>query len=319
MDSSTAQKSDLHAVRSICARHQIEVKTVTSITGSFDKRIYFINNELLLRVSAASMDAEQAKFRRVMSLNFVPRIQHVGLLDRETSPLYYTLLTLLPGDDFVNLYAETSVPQQRQLGREIALFLDNLHVLTGTAYDIGLYVPAIPDFCGSWRAGHEQYWALLKTEAEGLRLKPESLRIFERAFRFLEESADALDFQAGPKLLHNDLHPKNILLDDGRFSGVIDWECSQYGEGDFELCHLIHWCLYPPRPDINFGPFLDAMFEATPRCAQVPSLARRLTIYQIEHEIQQIIWHGRAAEAERTPRILQWMDGGIKDLLAQIS
>ena len=36
MDSSTAQKSDLDAVRAICARYQIEVKKLTSIIGSFD-------------------------------------------------------------------------------------------------------------------------------------------------------------------------------------------------------------------------------------------------------------------------------------------
>ena len=312
------QKSDLETVGSICARHQIEVKALASVVGSFDKRIYFINDQLLLRVSATSMDGEQAKFRRIASLDLVPRILHVGVLERETSPLHYTLLTLLPGDDFVNVYAETSVKQQRQLGREIALFLDNLHALTGTAYDIGLYVPAIPNFPGSWRAGHEQYWALLKAEAEGLRLEPESFRIFERAFRFLEESADVLDFQAGPKLLHNDFHPKNILLDHGRFSGVIDWECSQVGEGDFDLCHLIHWCLYPPRPDIDFRPFLGALFEASPQCAQAPGLAKRLTLYQIEHEIQQIIWQGNAAEAERIPRILRWMEGGVEEVLRQI-
>ncbi len=217
-----APKSDLDAVISICARHQIEVKKLTSVVGSFDKRIYFINDELVLRVFDDSMEAEQAKFRRVSALDFVPRILHVGVFQRETGPLHYTLLTRLPGDDFVNSYAETAVAQQIQLGKEIALFLDNLHALTGTAYDIGLYVPAIPQFTGSWRAGHQQYWVRLKKEAKDLRLNPESFQILERAFRFLDESADALDHQTGPKLLHNDFHPKNIVLDRGRFSGVID-------------------------------------------------------------------------------------------------
>lgn len=318
MGNPNVKNSDLDAVRSICARHRIEVKMLSSVTGSFDKRIYFINDELLLRVSAASMEAEQARFKRVSDLDFVPKILHVGVLEREAGPLHYTLLTCLPGDDLVNIYAETTVAQQRQLGKEIALFLDDLHVLTGMAYDIGLYVPAIPDYCDSWRAGHQQYWALLKEEAEGLHLKPESFRILESAFRFLGKSADALDFQAGPKLLHNDLHPKNILLNRGHFSGVIDWECSQYGEGDFDLCHLIHWSLYPPRSDIDFRPFLGALFDASPCCAQAPDLATRLTLYQIEHEIQQIIWNGSAAEAERVPRLLRWMDGGVDDLLGEV-
>ena len=213
---------------------------------------------------------------------------------------------------------ETTEAQQRQLGEDIAVFLDTLHEFSGTAYDIGLYVPALPHFSGTWREGHQEYWELLKQESEKLHLKTESIQVFERAYRFLQASSAVLDFQTGPKLLHNDFHPRNILLHQGRFSGVIDWECSQYGEADFELCHLIHWCLYPPKPDIDLRMFLRALFEACPKCAQVPDLARRLTLYQIEHEIQQIIWQGSQAESLRVPRLVRWMDGGIDELFADL-
>jgi aminoglycoside phosphotransferase (APT) family kinase protein len=264
------------------------------------------------------MEGEQEKFRRVAALDAVPRIVHVGLLEREAGPVYYTLLTQLPGDDFVTAFSETTLAQQRQLGKDVAAFLDELHAFAGTGYDIGLYLPAIPNHTGTWRAGHQEYWELLKQGTAALPLKPESIRVFESAFRFLDASAEALDYQIGPRLLHNDFHPKNILLHLGRFSGVIDWECSQFGEADFELCHVIHWCLYPPGPDIDYRPFLGALFQSSPRCAQVPNLAERLTIYQVEHEIQQIIWHGSKTEAERVPRIVGWMDGGVENLLEQV-
>ena len=309
---------DSGLVGPICAKHGIKIEDLRTSTGSFAKKIFFINNELLLRVSEAPMEGEQAKFGRVAALDFVPRIVHVGLLEWEAGPVYYTLLTQLPGDDFVAVYAETTRAQQIQLGKDVAAFLDELHGYTGTAYDVGLYIPAIPGFTGTWRAGHRQYWEILKQGTESLPRKPESAGIFESAFRFLDASGKALDAQSGPRLLHNDLHPRNILVHRGRFSGVIDWECSQFGEADFELCHFIHWCLYPPRPDIDFRPFLGALFQSAPNCAQVPNLAERLTIYQVEHEIQQIIWHGGKAEAERVPRIARWMDGGVDDLLGQV-
>jgi aminoglycoside phosphotransferase (APT) family kinase protein len=302
-------------VSQICERHRIEIEDLESVTGSFDKKIFLINNSWLLRVSETTMEGEQERFRRVASLPFVPRIQQVGVLERKAGPLYYTLLTLLPGDDFVNVYSETTLAQQEQLGRDIAVFLDNLHRLTGTYYDIGLYVPAVPNFTGTWRAGHQKYWELLKQGIEASHLQPDSIRICESAFQFLDASIDALDFQTGPRLLHNDFHPKNILLHHGRFSGVIDWECSQFGEADFELCHFIHWCLYPPKPDIDFRPFLRALFQSSPKCTQVPDIARRLTIYQVEHEIQQIIWQGSKAEADRIPRIPRWMDGAVDELV----
>jgi len=310
---------DILGVRQICAERQIEIKDLTSVSGSFGKKIFFINQEFLLRMSEAPMTHEQEKFSRVATLDSVPKIIHTGTLTREAGPLYYTLLTLLPGDDFVNVYPETTEAQQKQLGKDVAHFLDHLQQLTGPHYDIGLYIPVLPGFSGSWREGHQKYWELLKQDSEKLPLKPESVRVFEKAYQFLQTSCGALDYQTGPRLLHNDFHPRNILLQQGIFSGVIDWECSQFGEADFELCHLIHWCLYPPESSIDFRPFLRALFEASPRCAQVPDLAQRLTIYQIEHDIQQIIWSGGQAESLRVPRLVRWLDGYVTDLFKEIA
>jgi aminoglycoside phosphotransferase (APT) family kinase protein len=303
-------------VHQICTEHRIEIKDLKSITGSFGKKIFFINQEFLLRVSETSMALEQEKFRRIATLNFVPKIIHIGTFKREAGPIYYTLLTLLPGDDFVNVYQETTEAQQKQLGEDIAGFIDNLHELNGTHYDIGLYVPALPDFFGSWRDGHQKYWELLMQESKKISLKADSIQVFERAYRFLHATSAVLDFHTGPKLLHNDFHPRNMLLYQGKFSGVIDWECSQFGEADFELCHFIHWCLYPPKPNIDFRTFLRAFFEASPKCTQVPNLAQRLTIYQIEHEMQQIIWNANEAESWRVPRLVHWMGGCVDDLFS---
>jgi aminoglycoside phosphotransferase (APT) family kinase protein len=305
-------------VNQICTQHQIEIKDLASTTGSFDKKIFFINQEFLLRVSETPMAREQEKFRRVAALNHVPKLLHVGVLERDAGPVYYTLLTLLPGDDFVTVYQKTTLAQQKQLGQDVAGFVDNLQEIGGTHYDIGLYIPVIPHFSGTWRTGHQRYWEILERESTELHMKIESARIFANAFQLLRASVAALDYQTRPKLLHNDLHPRNILLDQGKFSGVIDWECSQFGEADFELCHLIHWCAYPPNPSINYRPFLRALFQSAPKCTQVPNLVQRLTIYQIEHEIQQIIWQGSKAESWRIPRLEHWMAGGVDNLLKEI-
>jgi len=310
---------DLTDVHQICAGHQIEIKDLRSIAGSFGKKIFFINQEFLLRVSETSMTLEQEKFRRIAALNFAPKIIHTGTLQREAGPIYYTLLTLLPGNDFVNVYPETSRAGQKQLGEDIAGFLDNLHKINGTHYDIGLYVPALPHFSGTWREGHQKYWELLKQGSEKIPLRPDTIQVFERAYQFLQATSVVLDFQTGPKLLHNDFHPRNMLLYQGKFSGVIDWECSQFGEADFELCHLIHWCLYPPKSGIDFRTFLRAFFEASPTCTRVPNLAQRLTIYQMEHEIQQIIWNASEAESWRVPRLVRWMGGSVDDLFREIA
>ncbi len=209
----------LNDVNQICTECQIEIKDLKTITGSFGKKIYIINQALLLRVSETPMTLEQENFRRVATLNFVPKIIQIGTLQRETEPIYYTLLTLLPGDDLANVFFQTTRAQQKQLGVDIARFLDNLQECTGTHYGIGLYVPAIPNFSGTWLEGHQRYWELLKQETAKSPLKPGSINVLESAYRFLEASTAVLDFQSGPKLLHNDFHPKNILMHQGKFSG----------------------------------------------------------------------------------------------------
>lgn len=308
----------LPEIKQICARYQIEIKDLASNAGSFDKTIFFINQKYLLRVSETPMSREQEKFRQIAALNFVPKILGIGELENDTGSIFYTILSMLPGDDFVNVFPETALAQQTQLGQDVAEFLDSLQEITGTHYDIGLYIPIMPHFSGTWRDGHQKYWETLEQRSVELNLEPESIQVFANAFHFLRSAMIVLDFQAGPKLLHNDLHPKNIILHQGQFSGVIDWECSQFGEADFELCHLIHWCVYPPKPSIDYQPFLRALFHAAPKCTQVPNLAQRLTIYQIEHEIQQIIWQGSEAASWRVPRLMHWMAGGVDDLFREI-
>lgn len=39
---------------------------------------------------------------------------------------------------------------------------------------------------------------------------------------------------------HADLHPTNILIDRGRLSGIIDWECAGYFPEYWESTRAIH-------------------------------------------------------------------------------
>lgn len=305
-------------IERILSNHSIEIQHIDSVIGSFNKEIYFINQQYILRSSESDMDAEQERYKRVESLNFVPKIQYVGYLKRENKGLHYILLHMLPGDDFVKSFKELSKDQQIALGKNVSTFMDELHLIKGPSYDIGFYTKAIPNYTGSWKKGHQSYWEILKENIDTIHLHPKSNSLLEYAFTVLHSLANVLSFQSGPVLLHNDLHPKNIISDEGQFSGVIDWECSQFGESDFDLSHFIHWCLYPPEDNLDFEYFLGSLFQTSPICVQAPSLAMRLTIYQIEHEIQQLIWSGGKAEEMRVPRIEKWIDGDVEKLLMRI-
>lgn len=282
-------------------------RKIGSVTGSFDKTVYFIDDSYVLRPSRSSMADERDKYRRVENLPRVPGISFEGEYD--CGEVYqYTALSMLPGVDLLTAVSSMTKDEQRKTGKAVAQFLDILHEIRGTSYDIGHYIPVIGNFAGTWREGHKRYWNILEESLGGK---------MHEAFVFLRENSSALDYSAGPALLHNDFHPKNIIVDSGDLSGVIDWECSQYGEADFDLCHLIHWCLYPPVKGVDLRHFLGTVIESAPRCAMVPDLAKRLTIYQVEHELIQTMWKGEEGLSGREARLRHWMAGGVEKLFAE--
>lgn len=299
------------ALERILTRHGIANADVSLIKSADREHLFFINDEYVLRISEGNNDSHIEKLRRIEGLASVQRLVAYGAI--ESGTLYYYLLSAkLKGIDLIDAASSMSLAQMAELGGGIGGFLDALHVKAGSRYDIGHYIPIIPGHKDSWAQGHSKYWEYMQKSLGAIELRSEHKAIFNEAFAYLYASAGALDFQQGPALLHNDLHPKNIIVDHGVFSGVIDWECSQYGEPDFELCHFIHWCVYPPKPDINLKPFLSALMAKRPRCAQAPRLHERLTIYQIEHEIMQIIWSKGKAQDERAPKLVRWMNGQVR-------
>lgn len=119
-------------------------------------------------------------------------------------------------------------------------------------------------------------------------MNTKSEKTISTAFDYIYANINCLEYQTGAKLLHNDFHPKNIIVHEGRLAGVIDWEGSQFGEADFELAHPFHWCIYPSTPDNGFGLLSKSIVENLRIAFDVPNIEKRLTIYQLEHEFKSV-------------------------------
>ncbi len=59
--------------------------------------------------------------------------------------------------------------------------------------------------------------------------------VYEEAFARLRESAPAYE----PTFLHRDFHPGNVLWEDGRVSGVVDWVETSTGPADLDVAHCM--------------------------------------------------------------------------------
>lgn len=275
---------------------------------------YLIDDKYILRISKNEL-SEKVKLQAVQSLEFVPKIHSSGTFDVSGNNFYYLVIDYLRGDDLLSVLPILTPAQTHKIGDNIAIFLKELHMITGTSYDIGHYIPTIPNYEYSWQQGHLEYVESLNIGLSGLNPKVESKRIIQSAFEYIRTNIKCLEYQTGPRLLHNDLHPKNIIINNGELSGIIDWECSQFGEADFDIAHLIQWCIYPPKPEMRFDSLLKSLFESNAFTQNVPNIGKRLTIYQLEHELNQLIWNGMNQEEERMNRISGWLNNQVDHLL----
>lgn len=305
---------NLDDVTRILIEHKIASNNVVLFQSNNRIRDFIIDQKFILRLSKSKLN-EQLKLERVQSISYVPKIHASGETRISETKLHYMITDFVIGNELFSEIPKLTSIQQRTIGKEIAEFLNELHQITDTYYDIGHYIPTIPRFNSSWKEGHIAYLSALKRDLSEIEFKQPNQDVIQSAFHYIETNIDCLEYQTGPRLLHNDLHPKNIIVDSGKLTGIIDWECSQYGEADFELAHLFQWCIYPPHPEEEFNILLQSILENYRPIQSIPNLEKRLTIYQLEHELNQMIWSGMEQVTERSQRIEGWLNGKIEKVI----
>jgi len=278
---------------------------------------YLLDSKYILKISESELP-EQKKYIRINSLSFVSKIHSSETFTVSGNEYHYVIFDYIQGVELWNAAPSLTDKEQYNIGKEIAQFLNKLHSIADDFYDIGHYIPTIPKWEKTWKEGHCEYTAVLKNGLSKIDLKAGSQKMISKAFDFIYENIGSLEYQEGARLLHNDFHPKNILVHKGRLAGVVDWECSQFGEADFELSRLFDWCVYPDNyltQTNNLDVLLKSIIDNLRIASFIPDIDKRLTIYQLEHELNQLIWNGKKQEKERIIRINGWLDGKISIFL----
>lgn len=278
---------------------------------------YLLDDKYILRISESELP-EQKKNYRVNSLSFVSTIHSSGLFTVSDHEYYHLLFEYIQGSELWSVAPSLTNTEQYDIGKEIAQFLTELHLITDEYYDIGHYIPTIPRWGKTWKEGHFEYAAILKNGISQKDLNSDSQKTISKAFDYIYANINSLEYQTGAKLLHNDFHPKNIIVHEGRLAGITDWECSQFGEADFELSRLFDWCVYPDNyltQTNNLRMLLKSIIENLHLTSVIPEMEKRMTIYQLEHELNQLIWNGKKQEEERVNRINGWLDGKVNTFL----
>ena len=280
---------------------------------------YLLDGKYIFRISESELP-EHKKIIKINSLPLVSKIQSAGLFNIFGREYHYSLFEYIKGVELWSVASNLTGKEQYGIGKEIAQFLNELHSITDDFYDVGHYIPAVPRWGKSWKSGHLEYAVVLKNGLSKINLKINNRKTISKTFDYIYANIDSLDYQTGARLLHNDFHPKNILVHEDKLTGIVDWECSQFGEADFELSRLFDWCVYPENYLIqtnNLDVLLKSVIEHLRITTVIPDMEKRMTVYQLEHELNQLIWNGGKQEEERISRINGWLDGKVGVFLKQ--
>lgn len=303
-------------IRMICHHHNLGCHHIRKVIGSFDKELFIVDNKYLIRTSKKSMTTEQEKINRIKNLHLVPHILYSSSYIKE-EVTYYLIMDYLNGEQLYSIINNLNDDKMTKIGNEISFFLTQLHSIKVDKYDIGHYITIIANQ-DNWRVGHKKYWDYIVDGLKKLKLTDTQRSLLKKANDYIECHISCLDYQQKPSLLHNDFHYKNIIISGDSVSGIIDWECSQFGEIDFDLIHLLYWSFFSVSNNNNMKKIFRTVFISQMRQHHIIMIEKRLTIYMLEHDFIQLLWCNGSDKDIYTSRIKRCLDGELENYIVNL-
>jgi hypothetical protein len=284
--------------------------------------VAILNGQYILRASVGEGAARLARERQALELlrarGGIPQVLGAGTLGLGEEA-YYLLENRIPGRTVFPLWLEVADEARVRLVEELVALIRPIHQLAVPTYAIGHYQDALRDWRGTWLDGHDSYMRQLLVRVRARALTADQADLVREAEAYYADNRTALVYSVGPRVAHGDLHLYNVLAEDDRITGLIDWEWAYGGgtEPDFDLDALIRWALYPRGiaeeeleervTGADFALLVPALLAAYPEIRAIPRLCERTTIYQIEHELHKMAsWPPRVPQ-EPMRRLHGWV------------
>jgi aminoglycoside phosphotransferase (APT) family kinase protein len=183
----------------------------------------------LLRISSAkaySRKKEEFDLMRRLSEKGVRCNKPVDIFQEKGDGKIYSLFSFLPGHDAEENISRLPGPTQLEIGIRAGRDLKTINSLEKAA--------------GSWKrrklAKHEYYVG--QYSELGYRFENDG-----RVLKFIEENCDRIESGAD-RLQHDDFHLGNIVIDNGEYSGILDFNRYDWGDPLHEFVKL-EWFSWP--------------------------------------------------------------------------
>lgn len=220
--------------------------------------ICFFVGDIVVRFNAR--DPHLPKFRReciayglLAEREFpVPRVLAFDE-DRDVCPFDVLVTERLPGRNLEKDWKSLDLETLHPLIAEAAEWLVRMHEVTFEGF--GELAERTP--CETWGEAAGRQMAFHLDEAEELEtFEPADIA---RARELFERTRVLFDEITRPSLVHSDYHPGNLLYEEGRITGILDFEWSFVGDAAFDLAYQqnLDGMGFPETFVESFGPVLD--------------------------------------------------------------
>jgi aminoglycoside phosphotransferase (APT) family kinase protein len=209
----------------------------------------------------------------------------------------------MPGESLHRLWVTLSEKEQDAIIAQLAACMQALHAWTHPLFGL-LATPQL----------HQPTWH--GWLGNRFRQSVEKLRRLESVFppailaqvenHFLERQ-DLLEARKAV-LVHHDLWPGNILVQQGKITAILDFEFATWAPPEYELLLIEQFCLYPndfveeeraTYACSDFASFIQRLRAQAPALFSDPDLRHRLDLYHIEYVLSAYLaWMERQAERQ---------------------
>lgn len=283
-----------------------KVESVAKIEIGFTNKVYLVNNAFILKV--CEDESNEQKFEaEVFFYNFfkdkipVPKIK---VFDK-TKSIYGKFFIIYPKIEGDNLYAKWHLLNNDQRKIIIKQLCDILKVINKSPYDEFLKKFDM-NFSDNW---HDkilnQIQSSLKKIEEKKLLSPEFIKAIKK---FVDDNHHVLKEQK-LALVYWDAHFDNILVQDAKIVGLLDFERTEVSSVDFNLDIIKRMVEYPKKymsekfekfaKKEDYAYLLDWFQEFYPELFEFENLNKRLDLYAIEHDLDALTWYPNSVEVKQ--------------------
>ncbi|MBL8153053.1 MAG: phosphotransferase [Anaerolineae bacterium] len=231
---------DQHSLAALCEAHGLGTpRTVDWAARGRNNPTLIVNDAYVIRFNGldALADAPVSRFygeqRAYAALKAagIPAPEVIAVdTCRTLVPQDFMVMTRVAGRPVIDTWGDLTPAQRERLAVEAGEILARMHAIPFETYG-RLY--GQHEVCGSWRDYIEAYFA--RYAAQALAEQVFDRALIARLERALTRHSGLLDSVTEARLIHWDYHFENILQQDGRITGVLDFEWALSGDPAYDL------------------------------------------------------------------------------------